>query len=116
MPGLLLRYRVLAYATGIVLAFSCCVELPLQYLAGIKALEPIWILHGFLYIAYLLSVIELTIRLRWNPLWVVAVGAAGTVPFMSFVAEHFVTPKARSVIDRPAATATAADMSRASQE
>lgn len=116
MPGLLKRYRFLAFATGTVLAFSCCVELPLQYVGGIKTLEPIWILHGFLYIAYLLSVVELTFRLRWNPLWVLLVGAAGTVPFMSFVAEHFVTPKAKSVIERPRATAAAADMSRASQE
>lgn len=101
MRGLLLRYRILAFATGIVLAFSCCVELPLQYIGGVKTLEPIWILHGFLYIAYLLSVLELTWRLRWNVLWVVAVAAAGTVPFASFVAEHYVTPRARKVIEAP---------------
>lgn len=113
MSGAILRYRILAYATGIGLAVLCCIGLPLRYVWGhpivVMVVGP---LHGFLYIAYLLSVLELTIRLRWNIFWVVLVGAAGTVPFMSFVAEHYVTPRARRAMVPAAPAASYSERGR----
>ena len=52
--------------------------------------------HGFLYVVYLVTVLDLAFRLRWS----VAHGRswsclAGTVPFLSFVAEHRVTQRVR---------------------
>jgi len=87
--GALLRYRIIAYATGIGLIVLVFIGVPVRYAAH----HPIVVaivgpLHGFLYIAYLLATLELALRARWSLIKTVLVGAAGTIPFMSFVAER----------------------------
>jgi integral membrane protein len=88
----LARYRVLAYVVGVGLVVLVCVGVPLKYLAGIPAVvEVVGPLHGFLYLVYLLSVGDLSIRARWSPVRTILVMLAGTVPFLSFVAERATT-------------------------
>lgn len=94
----LTRYRVLAYVVGVGLVILVCVGVPLRYLAGFPAVvEVVGPLHGFLYLVYLLSVADLSIRARWWPVRTILVMLAGTVPFLSFVAERATT---RGVQDR----------------
>lgn len=52
--------------------------------------------HGFVYIGYLITVIDLATRLRWSWGRSLLVALAGTVPFLSFVAEHKVTVETRA--------------------
>jgi integral membrane protein len=86
------RYRVIAYVVGVGLIILVCIGVPLRYLAhfaGVVAV--VGPLHGALYIVYLLAVADLSLRLRWWPVRTVLVMLAGTVPFLSFVAERYVT-------------------------
>jgi integral membrane protein len=92
IEGALLRYRILAYVVGVGLVVLVLIGVPLQT-AGhndsvVKIVGP---LHGFLYMLYLVLVLDLARRCRWNPIRMLLVMAAGTVPFLSFVAEHYTT-------------------------
>ncbi len=86
------RYRIIAWVVGVGLVILVCIGVPLRYLAhftGVVAV--VGPLHGALYIVYLLAVADLSLRLRWWPVRTVLVMLAGTVPFLSFVAERYVT-------------------------
>jgi integral membrane protein len=104
--GLLKAYRFLAFLTGVVL-ISGCVLLVVKY--GTDAdVEPttgiVWVAHGWLFLIYVVVTAMLGFRLRWPLLRYGLVMLAGTIPTMSFVAEHFVT---RAI--RPAQAVPAAD-------
>ncbi len=104
--GALLRYRIMAFTTGTVLLTGVFVGLPLQWWAGAKVFPAIvWTGHGFLFIVYLIATLELGIRMRWMPVRMVLTMAAGTIPFLSFVAERNVH---RLVLEQEAAAATVA--------
>ena len=86
------RYRVIAYVVGVFLVVLVCVGMPLKYLAG----EPIVVtivgpMHGFLYMVYLALTADLARRVKWPLIRMVLVMLAGTVPFVSFIAERSVT-------------------------
>ena len=85
------RYRIAAWITGIGLLVLTA-GLPLKYLWGddtiVAVVGPI---HGFLYMGYLLLTADLAYRDRWPVGRAVLVALAGTIPFVSFVAERKVT-------------------------
>jgi integral membrane protein len=93
LRGALLRYRVMAWVTGVAL-LGLCVAMVLKYVfgvdhAGIGIIAPI---HGYLYIFYLLTVGQLgLIKMRWPTLRLVLTALAGTIPVMSFVFERKIT-------------------------
>ena len=96
MRASLLFYRVLAYVVGVGLIILVLVGVPLKYLAdspGVVAV--VGPMHGFLYMVYLVAAVNLAFRARWSPVKTVLVMLAGTIPTMSFVAEHFVTKAVR---------------------
>jgi integral membrane protein len=99
------RYRVIAYVVGVGLLVLVLIGVPLNHIAGepgvVKVVGP---LHGVLFIVYLLVTAELAVRCRWTLVRTLLVMAAGTIPFMSFVAERVVTRDVRAM----AATDTAA--------
>jgi len=85
----LTRYRVMAYLTGVVLLILVLVAMPLKYLADQPGLvETVGPIHGVLFIVYCLVTLDLAVRLRWHITRTGLVMLAGTVPFMSFVAER----------------------------
>ncbi len=96
--GALLRYRIMAFVTGTVLLLGVFLTVPLQLFAHEQGpAEVIWTAHGFLFIVYVLATVDLGLRLRWLPdhaIRMLLTMAAGTIPFLSFVAErnvrHFV--------------------------
>ncbi len=99
--GALLRYRIAAFVTGVVL-LTGCVMLILKDVGHVSHMEPetglVWLFHGWFFLAYVILTFILGLKLRW-PLWqYLAVMVCGTIPFMSFVAEHYVTRQARSRI------------------
>ena len=59
------------------------------WIPGADAWVPIT--HGYLYLAYVVVAVDLWFRTRLPLLPMVGVVLAGTVPFMSFVAERWVT-------------------------
>lgn len=93
----LLRYRVAAWVVGVGLLVLVLVGVPLKYLGhDPRVVEVVGPLHGFLYMAYLLLVADLSYKLRWRPVRIVLIAAAGTIPFLSFVAERRVTRLVRT--------------------
>src|ERR1700689_198084 len=88
----LARYRVLAYLVGIGLLVLPCVGVPLQYAAGrpgvVAVVGPI---HGFLYIIYLATALDLARRCRFSLLELGAMIGAGLVPGLAFYVERRIT-------------------------
>jgi len=97
MRNALLRYRVMAYLVGTLLVVLTCVGLPLKYLYGNGAVVT-WtaIPHGWLYMVLLITASDLGRRARWGYGRLVLIALAGTVPFLSFVAERIATRDVRA--------------------
>ena len=97
MTSALLRYRVMAYVTGVVLLTGVLVGIPLD-IAGRAhtVVSVLWTAHGYLYLVYCVTAVNLAINARWGLLKTVLVMLAGTVPGMSFFAEHKVSQDERA--------------------
>lgn len=103
---LLRVYRILAYVVGVflpILLGGAIYGLATQGDEGWRAaagrptvVQVIGPLHGFLYIVLVICALLLALRERWNPVFAALVALAGTVPFLSFVAEHYVTQRVRA--------------------
>lgn len=93
IPGAALRYKVMAYVTGVILgtAFTWMVIRFFSEDPDKPALYSVlWIVHGWAYFIYLIVGVDLAFRLRYGIGRTVLILLAGTIPFMSFVAEHYV--------------------------
>ena len=108
LHGALVRFRIMAWVTGVLLAVMSVVFLPLKYVFGLTdsgILGTIYALggqaHGWLYVLYVAAGLDVSFRMRFSVIRTVAVLLAGTIPFASFFADHYV---ARSVDARLAAT------------
>jgi integral membrane protein len=90
------NYRVAAWVTGIGLLVLVFVAMPLKYFLGEpRPVAVVGMLHGFLYMAYIVCTLILAERTRWRPLEAVVILLAGTIPIASFVAERQVTRRVR---------------------
>lgn len=89
MTGLITGYRIMSWTVGTVLVIFIVIAMPQKYLLdqpyGVEVIGPI---HGFLYAVYALLVIMLGFSDRWSLGRMVLVLLAGTIPFVSFYAEH----------------------------
>jgi len=93
----LIRYRIIAIVVGIGLIALVLVGMPLKYLADNSAVVAIvGPAHGALYVLYLLAAFDLSQRNKWSWKATSAVLLAGTIPFLSFVAERIVTRRTRT--------------------
>jgi len=87
-------YRVSAWVTGVGLLLLAFYAMPAKYFFGDpRPVALIGMVHGFLYMIYIVCTLILAERTRWKPLFAVLVLAAGTIPIASFVAERKVTRK-----------------------
>jgi integral membrane protein len=106
-----LRYRVMAYITGVVLIVLCFAGIPLQVVAGNDIIvNDVGTAHGILYIIYLAAAFWMTrqVGMRAGSRDTVIVLLAGTIPVLTFVVERWVT---RRYID-PALAAAADGVTR----
>ncbi len=60
---------------------------------GKSAFVVIPIAHGYFYIVYILTVLQLAVQKRMPLLTIAALVAAGTLPFASFIAERKIVQK-----------------------
>lgn len=94
------RYRVGAYVVGVGLLVLVLVAMPLKYFADQPLLVAIvGPIHGFLYMGYLALTADLGVKARWPVGKLLLVALAGTIPFVSFVAERKVTAPLRASSD-----------------
>ncbi len=105
MRGALLRYRVMATVIGVFLIVLICIGVPLKHLLtqgstlqtfGADITEVVGIMHGFLYMIFLVVAADLARRARF-PLWFAVITLLlGTIPFLSFLGEHNATKRVRA--------------------
>ena len=110
LAGAFTRFRIMAWITGVLLAVMVCIGLPLRYLVfadewGSPNHPPFlysigWVLHGWMFVLYLAAALDVTFRMKYNVLKVIGVAISGTIPFMSFVAEHFVKRDVNARLDQ----------------
>jgi len=90
--GAVVRYRVMAFVVGTALLALTAIVI-CQYVFGLHAqmktpelvVAP---LHGYLYLAYLVTAADLARRARWHLGRILLVVCSGFVPFLAFVIEH----------------------------
>jgi integral membrane protein len=85
----LIRYRVMAYTVGVLLVLLMLFAVPMKYFGH----DDRWVTwfgvpHGWLYMLLILTAIDLGRRVKWSIRNVIGIALAGTVPFLSFVAEY----------------------------
>ena len=91
MNAAVLRYRVMAYVTGVVLVVLCFVGIPLQVAGHPAVANNVGVVHGILYIIYLVFAWILSRKLALATKPTVIMLLAGTIPIMTFVVERWVT-------------------------
>ena len=120
MRSALLRYRVMATIVGVLLIVLCLVGVPLANFDG----SPMWnvfpstpliwpegstahtigeaiteylgVAHGWLYMIFLITAFLLSRKAGWEPGFTLVTLVMGTVPVLSFWAEHRATAKVRA--------------------
>lgn len=92
MKGVILRFRIMAMAAGIMSILLWFVELPVVYLLDNPELEAKvkWIpfVHGYVYAVYVLTAIHFTAKARYTVRRMIMVILAGTLPILSFIVER----------------------------
>ena len=92
MRNALTRYRVMAYVVGVLLIVLVCVGLPLKYWGGDDTVVNVaGVAHGWLYMILIITAVDLGRRARWSIWRLLAIALAGTVPFVTFIAERSAT-------------------------
>jgi integral membrane protein len=90
------RFRAMAIICGINLLLLVVYMLAkhvFHLLDGKTAFVVIPIAHGYFYIVYILTVLQLAVQKRMPLLTIVALVAAGTLPLASFIAERKIVQK-----------------------
>lgn len=97
MRGALLRYRIMAYLVGVLLVILMCVGVPMRYIWHDDTVVT-WtgMPHGWLYMILLITAFDLGRRAKWTWKRLILIALAGTVPFLSFVAERSATKDVRA--------------------
>jgi integral membrane protein len=109
MRNALIRYRVMAYVVGTLLIVLTLVGLPLKYIYGNDTVV-LWtaIPHGWLYMVLLITAFDLGRRAKWSIWRLLAIALAGTIPFLSFVAERSATKDVKAKLAAAAPVPAAA--------
>lgn len=116
----LTAYRVMATVVGVLLVVLCLIGVPLanfdgSAMWGVFDSTPSWVTpgsdvqrtgelittylgvaHGWLYMIFLLSAFLLSRRARWDLPFTLVTLVCGTVPLLSFWAEHRATRRVRA--------------------
>lgn len=112
MNAALLRYRIMAWVVGVLLIVLCLVGLPLHYgylvapdalpeggsawQVGADISRYLGVAHGWLYMIFLVMAFLLSRKARWELSFTVTTLVLGTVPVVSFWAEHRATARVRA--------------------
>ena len=87
------RYKVAAFVVGWGLLILCA-AMVLKYVFDMGGAVAVWgPIHGALFVVYVIIAFDLAYKDRWSPLGTIWVLIAGTIPFVSFIAERQVQRK-----------------------
>ena len=105
MKSALTRYRVMATVVGVLLVVLILIGVPLKYLTtdgtdlqrlGEWITTYLGVAHGWLYMIFLVTAFWLSRRAGWPLPFTVVTLVCGTVPVLSFWAEHRATLRVRT--------------------
>ena len=105
MKAALLRYRVMATIVGVLLIILILIGVPLKYFAtdgssaqhlGENITTYLGVAHGWLYMIFLVMAAILARAARWSIPFTITTLLAGTIPIVSFWAEHRATKAVRA--------------------
>jgi integral membrane protein len=92
MKSVVTRFRVMAIICGVMSLLLWFGYMPGKYFFNAidthKYLIAIPIVHGYLYMVYLLTALQFGVKSRWNIYRLLWVMLAGTLPVASFLAER----------------------------
>jgi integral membrane protein len=95
--GALTRFRLMAILCGVNLLLLVLGYLPAKYLFDLvesnQWMISIPIAHGYLYIVYILTALQIGVQKKMSLLTILILIAAGTLPFASFIAERKLVEK-----------------------
>ena len=95
--AVLTRFRLMAILCGVNLLLLIFGYMPAKYLFDAvetnKWLISIPIAHGYLYIVYILTALQIGVQKKMSLPTILALIAAGTLPFASFLAERRIVKK-----------------------
>ena len=90
MRAAALRYRVMAYITGVLIIVVCFVGIPLQVAAdNTFIVSQIGTVHGYLYIVYVIVAYILAQKLKMRFWPTILLLLAGTIPILTFFVERW---------------------------
>jgi integral membrane protein len=105
LRGALTRYRVMATVVGVLLVVLILVGVPLKYLTA-EGSDPqqlgewitsyLGVAHGWLYMLFLVTAFWLSRLAGWDLPFTVVTLLCGTIPLLSFWAEHRATARVRA--------------------
>ena len=102
VPGAVQRYRVMAIITGCFL-LAVFIGLFAKLILGdgahptfVSVTGFIAMIHGWVYVVYLVTVVQLWLLMRWGLGRLVVMALGGVVPFLSFVLERRLAAQARA--------------------
>jgi integral membrane protein len=85
-----LRYRVMAYVTGVLIIVVCFAGIPLQVVGhNTFIVNDIGTVHGILYIIYVIFAYMLAQKLKMKMGPTILLLLAGTIPIMTFFVERW---------------------------
>lgn len=86
---ILRRFRLVALAEGISFLVLVCIAMPIKYAMHIpSAVRWPGMVHGVLFIAYIVRAVPLFTRLHWPSERIYGVALASVLPFGTFVLER----------------------------
>jgi integral membrane protein len=80
------RFRMVGLYEGISFLVLLCIAMPLKYYAGFpQAVKVVGMLHGILFVLYILALAHVTLANRWSFVRVIGAIIASLLPFGTFV-------------------------------
>jgi integral membrane protein len=80
------RLRVIGLIEGLSFLFLLGIAMPLKYFGDIpQVVTVIGMVHGLLFMLYLVAVAHAAIVVRWSAVWTIGAVIASVIPFGNFV-------------------------------
>lgn len=86
MKNTLGQLRIAGILDGISLVVLLFIAMPLKYWMDIPmAVTIVGSVHGFIFVSYVLVILYVQIRLKWNIIWSMLALAVAFIPFGNFI-------------------------------
>ena len=88
------RLRIIAFMEGCSLLALVFIAMPVKYLLGIpEATQAIGLIHGILFIIFIVATLSISILYKWNVSRVLVVMASSVLPFGTFYVDRKILSK-----------------------